>query len=338
MMQRYYYYITNGIDTHHVADMEDQWLYNVLKLLPKGLKGRHQASLGVLSGEMRDDYHMSVKKAIVDFVLKDPRDKNDYGGNEKTGQENFVSIRQSTPMWHHAYNTSHDIISSNLFIINPTIVGILDLWDRFKGMRLFDMESIVGKGGSFDLKAFKSMFLGRLEKAGERLMTSWYPATLNIFYQSSKRSEWSLIPTSRMEPFFRTITCILGDQLRHIVRESLRDFCTLFDGNPTTIPKTYPTGSGVSFSVRLVLEDQKYKFDPPLSEIQTTVEQLFDALLTAADRIPKIETQLFSTGQSSLTTTRAGMMNVKPEQCIRVAFEGTYPGIVRGLREGLRKG
>ena len=26
----------------------------------------------------------------MDFVLKDPRDKNDYGGNEKTGQENFV--------------------------------------------------------------------------------------------------------------------------------------------------------------------------------------------------------------------------------------------------------
>ena len=83
----------------------------------------------------------------------------------------FHSIRQSTPTWHHTYTTSHDIISSNLFIINPTIVGILDLWDRFKGMRLFDMESIVGKGGSFDLKGFKSMFMGRLEKAGERLMT-----------------------------------------------------------------------------------------------------------------------------------------------------------------------
>ena len=48
--------------------MENQWLYNVLKLLPKGLKNRHQESLGVLSGEMRDDYHMSVKKAIGGFL------------------------------------------------------------------------------------------------------------------------------------------------------------------------------------------------------------------------------------------------------------------------------
>lgn len=34
-------------------------------------------------------YHMSVKRAIVDFVLKDPREKNEYGLEEKDSIEEF---------------------------------------------------------------------------------------------------------------------------------------------------------------------------------------------------------------------------------------------------------
>ncbi|KAK6097225.1 hypothetical protein MT418_002851 [Batrachochytrium dendrobatidis] len=62
-MQRYYYYITNGVDTQHVAEMEERWLSNVLRLIPQRLKNlRH--SVHQLSLEMREDYHMGVKKLL----------------------------------------------------------------------------------------------------------------------------------------------------------------------------------------------------------------------------------------------------------------------------------
>ena len=35
---RYYYYIHHGIDTEHVAPMEDAWLENVMCLVPQDLK------------------------------------------------------------------------------------------------------------------------------------------------------------------------------------------------------------------------------------------------------------------------------------------------------------
>ena len=37
---RYYYYIRHGIDTQHVAPMEQYWMDNVLSLVPKRLQVR----------------------------------------------------------------------------------------------------------------------------------------------------------------------------------------------------------------------------------------------------------------------------------------------------------
>ncbi|KAH9642760.1 hypothetical protein HF086_010413, partial [Spodoptera exigua] len=68
---RYYYYLRYGIDTIHVAPLDNKIILRVHNLIPPNLK-KWKETLFTCTDEMREDFMMSMKKAIVDFVLKDP--------------------------------------------------------------------------------------------------------------------------------------------------------------------------------------------------------------------------------------------------------------------------
>jgi dynein heavy chain len=55
--------VLNGLDTQHIGEMKEEWLKNILSQIPPHLK-QLDAVVKILSSEIREDYHMSVKKAI----------------------------------------------------------------------------------------------------------------------------------------------------------------------------------------------------------------------------------------------------------------------------------
>jgi len=73
LLCRYNYYITHGIDTEHIAPLDRSWIARVLALLAPRLRQDRDELIVCLIDEMREDYLLSVKKAIIDFVLRDPR-------------------------------------------------------------------------------------------------------------------------------------------------------------------------------------------------------------------------------------------------------------------------
>ena len=76
-INRYYYYIRNGIDTIHVTSIDDQTIAKIIQLIPEKWHRRFKELAELLITEIRNDFIFGIKKSIVEFVLTDPfQDKN----------------------------------------------------------------------------------------------------------------------------------------------------------------------------------------------------------------------------------------------------------------------
>lgn len=124
---RYYYYIHNGIDTEHVAPLENVRLQNVMALINEKLRKNYQQSLTDLSDEVREDYLLSVKKAIVDFVLRDSRELEAEKNKGKIPEYKLELDLVPKP-WHANYERARNDINKNLHSINPCMAQVLKLW------------------------------------------------------------------------------------------------------------------------------------------------------------------------------------------------------------------
>ena len=74
------------------------------------------------------DYEFSLKKTIVDYVLLDPREMSRLDIKSVPIPFPHRVIRAPVP-WHDRVEQSHSQISTHLFLTNPVITRIQNLWD-----------------------------------------------------------------------------------------------------------------------------------------------------------------------------------------------------------------
>jgi dynein heavy chain len=66
--------VTHGIDSRHVAPLDVGVIYEALRRISTRLKNGREFIIECLADEINEDYMISVKRAIIDFVLRNPRD------------------------------------------------------------------------------------------------------------------------------------------------------------------------------------------------------------------------------------------------------------------------
>ncbi|KAJ6652606.1 hypothetical protein lerEdw1_011258 [Lerista edwardsae] len=300
---KYYYYIRHGIDTDHVAPMEDSWLEHVLALVPKHLKVLSD-SIYVLSDEMREDYLLSVKKAIVDFVLKDPREKEE--DKKQVLLPHRLEMDVVPKPWNKSYLAARNYISENLHAMNPTMLAVLDLWQTsFKDLRLVDKHAFHNRPESMELSFFQNVALRQMEAAKDTLFKKWFPEVQNIYYQGNKRKQ---VPTNassaQLEAFFDCAAALMTQQLQSFALASMQDFTDLIVQPPKSVLAYEHPG----FILRLILEDDTVKFEPAFSDYETIFLNIFTVMIKAVNLLPRVETKLYSKWPESKTRST----NLKP--------------------------
>ncbi|XP_067686354.1 dynein axonemal heavy chain 7-like [Haliotis asinina] len=287
---RYYYYIHNGIDTEHVAPMEDSWLENVLFLVPQTLKGGHDETIENLSDEMREDYLLSVKKAIVDFVLKDPREK------DEDKKEKLLPHREELAVvpkpWNKSFLGGLEQMTHHLHVTNPCMLQVLDLWHvSFGLLRFIDIEEFHNRQDSMELATFQNLCMRHIEAAKERLLKKWFPEVQNIFYQGNKRKQ---VPSNQdqemLESFFNCAATLMTDNLQQLTLNSLNDYTDLL-WQPEDSTRAYEHSG---FVLRLILDENQIKFEPTFKDFEVVLLNVYDVVIKASAVVPRVETKLYS--------------------------------------------
>ncbi|XP_041433138.1 dynein heavy chain 7, axonemal isoform X2 [Xenopus laevis] len=297
---RYNYYIHHGIDTEHVAPMEESWLENVLKLVPDHLN-TYRESIEILSDEIREDYLLSVKKAIVDFVLKDPRKKEEH---KKSDIPHRAEIEIVPKPWKKSFLANYNTMKENLNAINPTMAAVLGLWhSSFGQLRLVDIDEFHSRQESMELSIFQNLITRHIDSAKDKLLKKWCPEIQNIFYQGNKRKQ---IPTSsnykKLESFFNCAATLMNEQLQSLALVSIQDYTDLIVQPPDSVLAYEHPG----FIIRLILDNTSIKFKPDFSDYETALLNVYDMMIKAVSLVPRVETKLYSEwqGQHSKSTLK----------------------------------
>ncbi|PNF31634.1 hypothetical protein B7P43_G17186, partial [Cryptotermes secundus] len=152
---RYYYYIHHGIDTVHVAPLEQTWLNNICAQIPQKIQTYHKLKEQLIE-EVKEEFVLSMKKAVVDFVLQDPSESdNRIKQYDSTYRQELKGLSK---IWRPNFEKNLSKIQTNLHRVNPCLAQVLDLWYKsFSEMRLVKVKEIIKAGVALELAEFQAL-------------------------------------------------------------------------------------------------------------------------------------------------------------------------------------
>ncbi|XP_068620866.1 dynein axonemal heavy chain 7 [Battus philenor] len=281
-MLRYYYYIRYGIDTIHVAPLDNKIILRVLALIPLKLK-MWKETLYTSTDEMREDFMMSMKKAIVDFVLKDP-------STEESLQEEETPLMQELAKkddaWRNRYVVAKNYVTKNLHTVNPCIAQVLQIWwKQFNDLRLISMKDIMMTHEAYELQDFSFVCKRHIDAAGNVLTLQWIPTIQAVFLQGSKKKQ---IPdpkqASKMKRFYNCLACIMTYNLQTLCLKSMKEFTDyIMDVG----------GDNQGFVINLTFQTDAIAFEPSFKQFREQLCLLYDFLIDACRQTPRLETMLY---------------------------------------------
>nr|KAG5713480.1 hypothetical protein BaRGS_025028 [Batillaria attramentaria] len=303
--ERYYYYIKKGVHKGMLAPQPSEQLRAIQHLVPQQYLTNPALSnlRDDLLEEIDADYEFSSRKAIVDYVLKDPAERERV--HIKWTPKPFPQrvVRAPVP-WHDTYTSRKSFNESHLFITNPIMLQLQNLWfDQFSHLRFVNLKELLAADLPLLPTEFESLVKKQCWEAHEHLRKSWIPTCAKLFIDNQECWQHLVPPsegdsTELVQEFFSCVASLMSIQLRSMVINSLADFLSFFQihekGND--FGEEFDELQYVMAQVMIIklrVEEPKIIFDPLFKEIRDIILRCFSEIIASGDGLTRVECELF---------------------------------------------
>ncbi|KAM8856216.1 dynein axonemal heavy chain 7 [Spinachia spinachia] len=314
---RYNYYIQKGIDLENVAPLEDCLLKNIGKMLSDHLTSQ-STLMERLVAEIKEDYLLCVKAAIVKYTFRDSTKERD---KPKKRPSHRLEMEVLPKAWNKAFVRAGKRLTDSLHSFNPLMQQVLSVWHVFyKNLRLIDVEEFHTRKESMELHVFQQIVTSHVEDAKGILLKNWVPRVQDIYYQGYKSR---LVPASqhnaKLLAFFNCAAALMTFQLQSLALNSMKDYTHLLSQDPQSQRAHEHPG----FVLHLTLEDREIKFEPELKVYLEVLLHVYELLLSSIMVVPCVDTKRYlewSGGRSTLEPIILPEVLQAQQKEVRAAF------------------
>ncbi|XP_072275027.1 dynein axonemal heavy chain 3 [Pyxicephalus adspersus] len=304
-LERYFHYIHYEIKKEMLAPQEKEQMDRILTSIPSQLLKNPtlEKLLQEIKEEIAYDYYTSLRKSIVDYILKDPGEKDSLFIGNIPRNFPFRVIRAPVP-WHSSYNDAHKWNEDHLFTVNPMMLELQQLWiTQFSHLRFVRTNEMLSSNLPLLPSEFEELVQKHCLEARTTLRNKWIPACASLFI--THKDKWiNLVPQNEedsavlVQEFFACVSSLMSLQLRGMVINSLNDLVSFFnihkEGND--FGDTYNEMKFFTpqiLIIKLKVEEPKIVFDPVLEECWNLIKRCFLEVIKSSEGLPKVEVELF---------------------------------------------
>ncbi|XP_069141245.1 dynein axonemal heavy chain 3-like isoform X4 [Argopecten irradians] len=305
---RYYQLVEKAIDNYMVSPVSKETIQGIYNFVPKELRLSVPAACKHFLKEMDDDRKYAIKKAILDYILLDPKEQQRLGVWMPEKPSNSAG-REVFP-WHQTVLERRDFMRRDLYITHPIMYTILYHFEsKYGSFRLIDLPGL-RKIMPVTMETFLKHVQNSSTSGATLLRNQWLQECCDLV--DSQRDEverWMPqddpgLRMVKMDHFFASVSSLMSNLLRSCVTNSVLDLVDLvekyYEGNK--YEGVYNIMEGLALPQKMhpvkffMEEDEAHaslKFKPPFPDVCDFFCLIIDLMVTSVQELPCINNLLF---------------------------------------------
>lgn len=298
--QKYLNFINEFVKDSFVANIKDEWLVNIVKMCIRAynlVDQQHYSNmLNDCLKEINSIYKFSMKKSIVDYLLKHPEQREKLGipipfrKLKEYGEERIERPSDDNWDWKRQFNLSKLRISTNLMIMNQNITKIMKYYVNKLQLTSF-VDLPVAWSKTSNIIAFKDRQLNQIEQQKKIVTEEWKGYVEGILKENKIYKDQLIL-------YFKSVSGLMSSQLREMIIKSLSAYHSFISGfrrevyfTPEEVfKKQFSTEFDFQKSfleVEIINDNDEFSFSDKLDSIRNSITETVSEIVKSSHEVER---------------------------------------------------